>query len=66
MIEIIEKPQHKCEKCGCLFSFDKEDFNKQKMFKKSLDYRSLYEYITFVACPICENAFIIESKMEKE
>lgn len=43
-IEIIEKPTHKCSVCGCVFSFGKEDFQKEE------DY---YFRKIFVSCPIC-------------
>lgn len=66
MIEILKKPQHKCEVCGCVYTFDKEDFKDDKNWIKSIDYRSLYEYRTFVECPICNAKYVLKSKQVKE
>lgn len=58
MIEIIERPQHKCEKCGCVFTFEKDDFKKEERYMEKREYAlnrfySLYHIFTFVECPIC-------------
>ena len=53
MIEIIEKPQHKCELCGCVFSFDKEDIHSLSLKEGEVDVFS-----KFVSCPICGLAFM--------
>lgn len=49
MIEIIEKPTHKCSVCGCVFSFDKEDLVKDpfglRVVKKV--------HNLFLQCPVC-------------
>ena len=52
-IEIIEKPKHKCTVCGCVYSFEKEDFQEEK------DY---YFREVFVICPICGKRHILEKE----
>lgn len=67
-IEIIKKPTCKCKACGCVYSFDKEDFRDDKTYlgcnaaMGHVQYE--YEYRTFVTCPICGKEFVInrESK----
>lgn len=61
-IEIIESPRHRCEACGCLYSFDKEDFKEDKTYLNCKEaylgkFRYVYEYRTFVTCPVCGKEF---------
>lgn len=58
MIEIIEKPTHKCKFCGCVYSFGKEDFKKEEIMKERIEYalNRYYEAYTinsYTECPIC-------------
>lgn len=69
MIEIIEKPQHKCEICGCVYTFDKEDFKEKEEYQgyKEISWqvmRDIYETITYVECPICGNKFVLKKETE--
>ena len=68
-MEIIEKPTHKCEECGCVFSFDKEDFQEMSVRIKRKEisvghYSDTYLRQTYVSCPICRAAFIIKERKE--
>lgn len=71
-IEIIEKPKHKCEACGCVFSFDKDDFCTEKLNINSKQisaghFRDTILHSIFVACPICDSMHIIkEMKKDKD
>lgn len=58
MIEIIEKPTRECFRCGCKFSFDKEDFKENSRFFESKEYglnrfKTIYSVSVDVECPIC-------------
>lgn len=66
-IVIIEQPQHKCDTCGCVYSFDKDDFQVQEDYVRNkqisyMTYRDLYIAKTFVKCPVCDTKFIIKEK----
>ena len=48
MIKIIKHGTHRtctCCKCGCIFTFEKEDIKMENLGKN--------EYSTFVQCPDC-------------
>lgn len=47
-IEIIEKPTHKCQNCGCVFSFEKEDLEESLI-------AGMYgaASIMYLKCPVC-------------
>lgn len=52
MIKIIKegtRQTKECDECGCVFSFDKEDV------EKNIDYNSLYlNNKSIIRCPQCE------------
>lgn len=48
MIEIIEKPNRECYRCGCKFSFDKED-----MKEHYLRLKHGVSVSVSVFCPFC-------------
>lgn len=82
-MRIIEKSQHRCEKCGCLYEFDRSDYQTRSTEKddrlrveweKSLLNKTAsiplrdtshikvkyWTHITtFVACPACDEEFIL-------
>ena len=31
-MNIIKYPEHQCSKCGCVYSFDKEDFKTEEKY----------------------------------
>lgn len=72
MIEIIEKPTRECLRCGCKFSFDKEDFKEHKWFLERKEYalnrfKAIYSVVASVDCPICgDNQSIYSYTEEKE
>lgn len=58
MIKIIERgtiKRERCEKCGCLFSYEKEDI-KHNSFRTYTD--SYYDYII---CPQCKKEIRLRS-----
>ena len=64
-IEIIEKPTHKCSACGCVFSFDKEDFiesdiRADRRELSRLHYIDTYLHRVFVTCPICDTVHVLK------
>lgn len=63
-IEIIEKPTHKCSVCGCVFTFDKEDFQEDKEYVGYQTFRDVYNINTLVHCPICGSPFIIKTEQK--
>lgn len=68
MIEILEQPSHKCEKCGCVYTFGKEDFNTAEKINEigigTYFYNRTKETITYVACPICNYKCVISEIIE--
>lgn len=72
-MKILKPATHICEKCSCEYEFDKQDFLEKKTcvannLNKGLDGTPVifvYEHLTFVKCPICEERFIIRSEMEE-
>lgn len=70
-IEIIEKPTHKCSVCGCVFSFDTEDF-LELSFRKGREEVSLRRFAeiylcqTAVFCPICGEAHVVKERIERK
>ena len=54
MIKIIEhgtRKEQRCEKCGCLFSYEAIDIKKRNM-----------ESYKYVRCPQCNNEIILEAE----
>lgn len=61
MIKII-KPgtitELRCYKCGCLFSYEKEDIEIKKRIHQTLSLSTQYKYIT---CPQCKKEITLEA-----
>lgn len=65
-MEILEYPTIKC-KCGCTFSYNKEDFKEEKIFQGTTPHLfNIYRIETYVNCPICNKRYLIKhySKVE--
>lgn len=57
MIEIIEegtKSKIRCNFCGALLSYQKNDI------EEGIRYRPIYGYKKFILCPQCSNEIILE------
>lgn len=55
MIKILKpgtRDTRECERCGCLFSFDKEDIKGGN------------GYVNYVVCPQCENKVTLKQNRE--
>lgn len=72
-MRIIEKSQHRCEKCGCLYEFDKSDYQTKsyetdnKLYLPPWDVKGEYlrrrtVITTFVNCPECGTAYQLGCK----
>lgn len=72
-MKILKPATHICEKCSCEYEFDKQDFLEKKTcvdnnIHKKLDglpVEFIYEYLTFVECPVCRNMFVINQRIER-
>lgn len=57
MIKIIELGtirKQKCQRCGCLFSYENEDIKHSTNFASITSYSCGYDYII---CPQCEKKY---------
>ena len=61
MIHIIEKgtkQKTQCSKCGCIFSFEKEDIEIMGNYHPYKEYNSMRKIIK---CPQCSNVIVLEA-----
>ena len=61
MIHIIEKgtkQKMQCSKCGCIFSFEKEDIEIMGNYYPYKEYNSMRKTIK---CPQCSNIIVLEA-----
>lgn len=64
MIKIIENPEPvKCENCGCVFTFDKEDVKTDWYWDPQafLGILGLSKRCEGVRCPICNHLYVIRN-----
>lgn len=65
-MEILEYPTIKC-KCGCKFSFTKEDFKEEKLFQGLTPHLfHIYKVETHVNCPFCDKAYPVKYRTKIE
>lgn len=58
MINIVCKPQVKCNDCGCFYDFQKEDIKEEKIYEGF----DGYCLVRYVECPVCGRRFVISKK----
>ena len=61
MIHIIEKgtkQKTQCSKCGCIFSFEKEDIEIMGNYHLYKEYNSMRKIIKY---PQCSNVIVLEA-----
>ena len=61
MIHVIEKgtkQKTQCSKCGCIFSFEKEDIEIMGNYHPYKEYSSMRKTIK---CPQCSNVIVLEA-----
>ena len=61
MIHIIEKgtkQKTQCSKCGCIFSFEKEDIEIMGNYHTYKEYNYMRKTIK---CPQCSNVIVLEA-----
>ena len=65
MIKIIEhgtRKEQRCEKCGCLFSYEAIDVNKRNVVTSEYDMELYKMPFKYVICPQCNNEIILEKE----
>lgn len=71
-MNIIKYPEHQCSKCGCVYSFDKEDFKTEEKYVGEYQQhgfsrpKNIYNDNVFVLCPICGKKYIINSERKEK
>ncbi len=71
-MKIIKMPSHKCEKCGCEYEYNKDDFAKKHEYIGETQPngfsspKSVYIDSIFVECPLCGAIHIIKSERKEQ
>lgn len=71
-MKILEHPKHQCTHCGCVYTFDKEDFKEERNYiglHQSNGFsapKDVYENVVYVECPICGLKFAINKRREEK
>lgn len=70
-MKVEEYPTATCTKCGCKYSFDKDDIKTEKEYVDTVQsgfqwYTKYFNKKEYVECPICGTIHIIEVKEIEE
>lgn len=70
-MKVEEYPSVTCKKCGCKYSFDKDDIKTEKEYIDTVQsgykwYTKYFEEKEFVECPICGTVHVISAKETEE
>lgn len=63
-MEIIEMPKTKCGICGCVYSFNKDDFKLEtkKIGMNHVNLNVQREQTLYVTCPVCGTSHILYTR----
>ena len=60
MTKIIEGPKERCERCNCLFSYDKEDIEY-----RLLEVDGVFYHVWYVVCPSCGKYITVDCRLSR-